>query len=76
MIKISTIKFSLSPRVSLDGLDMLLEKTLADLGNMELVENTIVAKFHIMGNIGKKNDMENIMKSVEVTVGCKINKIS
>ncbi|CAG8478234.1 1586_t:CDS:10 [Paraglomus brasilianum] len=59
----------LNPRVSLDGLDMLLEKTLADLGNMELVENTIVAKFHIMGNIGKKNDMENIMKSVEVTVG-------
>ena len=55
---------------------MLLEKTLADLGNMELVENAIVAKFHIMGYIDKKNDIENIMESVEVTIGCKINKIS
>ena len=55
---------------------MLLEKTLADLGNMELVENAIIAKFHIMGNIGKKSDVENIMKSVEVTIGCKINKTS
>ena len=71
-----TTNFSLSPRVSLDGLDMLLETTLADLGNMELVENAIIAKFHIVGNIAKKDDVEDIMKSVEVTIGCKINKKS
>ncbi|KAG9299516.1 hypothetical protein G9A89_020687 [Geosiphon pyriformis] len=58
-----------SPFLALSGLDILLEETLSEIRNVGYIEKAIITKFHIIGNSNQKLDLDDAIKSAEISLG-------